>query len=358
MTTSNRKTLFTRRRVLAGAGTIGAAAAVSGFPRPAIAQAYEQQMVFACDGGSTQRVFEREFFPEFTAKTGTKIVYLAGQPSDTLAKLRAQKGNAQIDVAWMAGGMTYQSIDEGFMADLDLSLIPSVQHLAPNIGAEKAGIPVGITVCGLLTNTDVLAKNKWAEPTSWFDMWDPKFKGHVGSYSINVTSAIALLAKVNHILTGDFKKFDAGFAKFKALRPNMLDFYPSAGSWETAFQQGDAWIGMNTAVRIMQMKAAGQPAGFTIPKEGTVGYQTWLGVVKTTKAPKAAHAFIDFILSKSGQEKLVRHIGYSPVNRDVVVPADMKQYFPDQSAVLVPDWRYLSSMIPTIVERWNREVER
>jgi putative spermidine/putrescine transport system substrate-binding protein len=351
-------TRLSRREALVLGMSAGGALAAGAFPKPAIAQGYEPELVFACDGGSTQRIFEQQFFPEFTAKTGTKIVYVAGQPSDTLAKMRAQKGNVPIDAVWMAGGMTFQSIDEGYMADIDRSLVPSAALIPASAGVEKGAIPVGITVCSILNNTDVFAKRGFPQSTSWFDLWDPRYKGHVGSYSINVTSGIALLAKITHILTGDYKNLDAGFAKFKELRSNMLDFYPSAGAWETAFQQGDAWIGMNTAVRCMQMKIAGLPAGHTIPKEGTVGYQTWLGITKSAKAPKAAHAFIEYMVSAAGQAKMAQYIGYEPVNREVKPPADRQEYFPEISTVLVPDWRYLSTMIPKIVERWNREVER
>jgi putative spermidine/putrescine transport system substrate-binding protein len=346
-----------RRALLLGAGLIAAPAVVRR-PSRALAADAEPALVFACDGGSTQRVLETEFFPAFTARTGAKITYVPGQPADTLAKMRAQRANPAIDVAWLAGGAIYQSIDEGLLAPLDRALVPNYDRIKGRLGHEETAAPFGITVCALTSNEEVWAKRGFPAPTSWFDMWDTRYKGHVGCYSINVTSTIAFLSKIADIVSGDYKNADAAFAKLRELRPNMLDFYPSAGAYETAMQQGDVWLGMNTAVRGMQMKNNGLPIKTTIPKEGTIGYQTWLALVKNAKHPKAAHAFIDYMLSAPVQSKMVRLIGYSPVNPEATVPADLQAYFPDLDSVLVPDWRYLGTQIPKYFDRWNREVER
>jgi putative spermidine/putrescine transport system substrate-binding protein len=303
-------------------------------------------------------MFEQNIFPDFIKKTGTKITYVAGQPADTIAKMRAQKANPAIDVAWLAGGITFQAIDEGLLTDIDKSSVPNLSLVNPDAGSEKDAAPFGLTVCAITSNTDRFAKLGAPTPTSWFDMWDPKFKGHVGCYSINVTSSIAFLSKIAQVLSGNYRNLDAAFAKFKELRPNMLDFYPSAGAYETAMQQGDCWIGMNTSVRGMQMANAGMPILTTIPKEGTVAYQTWLGIVKSCPHPNAAHAFMDYMLSTDVQQKMISLIGYSPVNREAKIPDNLRAYFPDPANVLIPDWRSLSKEIPAIVDRWNRDVER
>jgi putative spermidine/putrescine transport system substrate-binding protein len=353
---------FTRRKLLrlGGAGLlIGAPSVLLGGSRVGAAPSeVEPELVFACDGGSTQRVFETQIFPAFTKRHGIKITYVPGQPANTLAKMRAQRANPSIDVAWLAGAAIWQSLDEGLLAEIDRSLVPNFEFVTDRVGSEKMAAPVGITVCALTSNTDVWAKRGFPAVTSWFDMWDTRYKGHVGCYSITVTSTVAFVSKIAQILTGDYKNADAAYAKFRELRPNMLDYYPSAGAYETAMQQGDVWIGMNTAVRGMQMKNDGMPIATTIPREGTVGYQTWLGLVKNAKHPKAAHAFIDFMLSTEAQQSMVRLIGYSPVNRQASVPAELASYFPDLDTVLVPDWRYLGTQIPKYVDRWNREIER
>jgi putative spermidine/putrescine transport system substrate-binding protein len=347
-----------RRQVLLGAAAATSAVALA---RPSIAQApagSEGEVVFACNGGLTQKAFEEIFIPEFTKSTGIKVTFVAGQPADSLAKVRAQGAAPQIDVLWLAGGVTYQAIDGGFVQPLDWSLIPNRSEISPSSIVLDAAAPIGLTVCGLLTNTDVYKAKGWAAPTSWFDMWDPKYRGHVGLYSINLTSSTAMLAKIAQSLTGDFRKLDAAYAKFRELRSNMLGFYPSGGAWETAMQQGDLWIGMNTSVRAQQMAAAGLPVGFHELKEGFVGYEAWAGVVKNARRPKAAHAWVNYLLSNDFQQRMPETIGYSPVSRNAKIREDLAAYFPAGDKVFVPDWQYLSKELPNIVAQWNRQVER
>ena len=138
----------------------------------------------------------------------------------------------------------------------------------------------------------------------------------------------------------------------------MLGFYTSAGAYDTAAQQGDLWLAMNTSVRAQQMKEEGLPIGFTQPKEGQVGYETWAGVVKGAPHPNAAHAWINYLLSTEVQNKIPGLIGYNPVNREAKVPAELKLYYPDLKSVFIPDWRYVRTQLSTWVDRWNREVER
>jgi putative spermidine/putrescine transport system substrate-binding protein len=185
-----------------------------------------------------------------------------------------------------------------------------------------------------------------------------KYKGHVGLQSINIVVETAFLVNLAKIISGDPKNMDVAFAKMKELRPNMLDFYASTGAEETAFQQGDLWIGILSGQRAWQLKNQGMPLGYERPKETIPGYQTWLGVVKDCPHPKAARAWVNYLLSVEGQEKISSVTGYTPVNSQVKVPAENQLYFPDLKDVFVPDWRYIAKQMPSYVDRWNREIER
>lgn len=324
---------------------------------PAAVNGAESDLVFACDGGSTQRMFETQIFPDFYKRYGVKLTYVPGQNADILAKLRVQRRNPSIDVVWLAGGITYQAIEAGLLANLDRSMVPNYALVARGAGDEKEAAPIGISTCCLIHNTDVFRKRGFAPPTSWWDLWDPKFKGHIGLYSINVTAATALLVKIAQMISGDYKNVDPAFTKFSELRPNMLDFFTSSGTYETEIQQGDLWLGAITSPRGMQLRNSGMPVGVTQPKEGAVGYQTWAGVVKNAAHPIAAHLWINYLLSTEVQEKIARTIGYNPVNAQAKIPQELTLYFPPLDSVFIPNWRYLATQLPVFVERWNRKVE-
>jgi putative spermidine/putrescine transport system substrate-binding protein len=346
----------TRRTMLA---TSGAAIAAPMLSRRAWAQDVEGELVFAGPGGASQQVLEESMFPSFVAKyPGVKTTLITGQPADNLAKLRTQAAAPAIDVVWLAGGVTYQAIDEGLVAPLDKSLVPNLATVNQTLAVEDAAAPIGIAVVQLMYSLPIFQEKGWEAPTSWFDLWDSKFEGHVGMTSINISSAAGFLAVLAKLLTGDEKQVDAAFAKLAELRPNVLNYYTSLGAMETALQQGDVWVGNLTAHRGYQLRNAGTPIGMASPKEGGVGYQTWLGVVTGAPHPKAAHAWIDYLLSDEGQEQVRTGFGYTPVNTNVTIPEEDRLYFPDLATVNIPDWRYISSKLPEYADRWNREVER
>jgi putative spermidine/putrescine transport system substrate-binding protein len=68
--------------------------------------AHAQQKTFyvAGYGGSFEQTMRKEIIPAFEKRHGVKVEYIAGNSTDTLAKLVAQKANQQIDVALVDDG--------------------------------------------------------------------------------------------------------------------------------------------------------------------------------------------------------------------------------------------------------------
>lgn len=353
---------ITRRQFLAaGTGSvILGASALSIFPRAghSATPTAQSTLVFGGPGGRTQTILEEKFFPEFTNRYGAKVTYVTGQPNELVAKARLQKNNPFMDVIWLSGALTYQVIDEGLVEEFDPSLVPNYRMTIPALATEKAAVAFGVAVTGLFYNSEVFSTHGFPAPTSWWDMWDPKYRKHVGSYTVAVTSQTAWLVHISQLLTGQYKNLDAAFAKCKELRPNMLEFFSAAGAYETAMQQGNCWLGMNTGTRAKELKGAGMPIAFVQPKEGTAGYPSWMGMIKGAQHPKPAHAWFDYILSTDVQQRMATLIGYTPVNREAKIPAEAKLYFPELNTVFIPDWRFIKSQIPMIIDRWNREIER
>ena len=64
-------------------------------------------------GGSTEKLFKESIIPAFEAKTDAKVVYVAGNSTDTLAKLQAQKGKQEMSMAMIDDGPMYQAVASG-----------------------------------------------------------------------------------------------------------------------------------------------------------------------------------------------------------------------------------------------------
>ncbi len=140
----------------------------------------------------------RKIIPDFEKKHGVKVEYVAGNSTDTLAKLQAQKGNQQIDVAIVDDGPMYQAIQLGFCGKID-GLPAADLYDAARFKDDKA-VAIGLVGTGIMYNTKVFAEKGWPAPTSWNDLKDPKFKKLVVIPPINNTYGLYTLmmfAKMN-----------------------------------------------------------------------------------------------------------------------------------------------------------------
>ena len=78
----------------------------------------QQKLVVAGYGGSFEDIMRKDIFPAFEKKHNVKIDFVAGNSTNTVARLQAQKGNQEIDVAIVDDGPMYQAIALGFCAPI------------------------------------------------------------------------------------------------------------------------------------------------------------------------------------------------------------------------------------------------
>ncbi|GAA4323761.1 ABC transporter substrate-binding protein [Pigmentiphaga soli] len=345
----------------AGAGiavSFGSALGIASVARAAAPQA-EDTLVISGVGGSTQRLIETQIFPQFSRTYGVKrLIYIAGNGSELLAKYRTERNRPSIDVAWVTSETTVDASRDGLLAQFDEALIPNAQAIPASMRSSPTALPVGVNAVGLLYNTEIFAEKGLPPPDSWLSLWKPEFKGHAGILTIGNTGAKALVAMLAHILTGDQRNLDAALDRLSALRPNLMDVFSSPGALDSAFQQRDVWLAPQVALRALQFRRAGVPIGFARPKEGFTGYRVETGVIKGAPHPKAAHAWIDYLLQAETQLKLERLLGYGPIRPDIQIDEDLKSYFPPATEVFSPDWSYLAEHRKALFDGWNQRVER
>src|SRR4029077_19625131 len=151
---------------------VGAAALFALFAGPALAQ--PKTLTVAGYGGVWDQHLRKEVFPAFEQKHGVKIEYVAGNSADTLAKLQAQKGNQQIDVAIVDDGPMYQAVALGFCGDLAKAPIYDDLYDVMKFSSNKA-VGLGMVGTGIMYFKKAFDDNKWPVPASWEDLKDAKF---------------------------------------------------------------------------------------------------------------------------------------------------------------------------------------
>lgn len=163
---------------------------------------------------------------------------------------------------------------------------------------------------GIAYNTD----GGVAPPTSWADLKKPEYKDRISMPSPLYSGAAAIF------LSGLVERADLGWTFFEALRDNNAAPLQGNGAVLTAVAGGERPIGILVDFMAFNAKRKGAPIGFVFPNEGVPAVTEPVAILRTTKNPDAARAFIDFILSPEGQ-KLAVSMGYIPVRADVGDPS-------------------------------------
>lgn len=343
---------------LALSGVILATTALAGATS---AHAQQKTMFVAAFGGSYEQVMRREIIPAFEKQASVKIEYVAGNSTDTLAKLQAQRGNQQIDVAIFDDGPAYQAVALGFCGTLSDG--PVYKDVAPvmKFSSNKA-VGLGFVATGLFYNTKVFAENKWPAPTSWNDLKNKQYGKRIVTPPINNTYGLHALIAVAKLNGGGEANIDPGFKVFKdEINPNIVAYEPSPAKMAELFQNGQAVLGVWGSGRVKALADTGFPVEFVYPKEG--GYALGSGAcpIEGSKNAAEANAFIQFMLSPAIQRVMAVGTGNGPANMTVTLtPEEQKgvPYGENAKLLRAVDWEVANTKREEWTKRWNREIER
>jgi putative spermidine/putrescine transport system substrate-binding protein len=324
------------------------------------AWAQQKTLTVAAYGGSWEQTLRKFVIPDFEAKHGVKIEYVAGNSTDMLAKLQAQKANQVIDVAIVDDGPMYQAIQLGFCAKIE-GLAKDELYESAKFKDDKA-VAVGQTGTGFMVNTKVFKDKGWAIPSSWNDLKDPRYRKVLVIPPINNTYGLYTLMMFARIGGGGEKSIEPGFRAMKdEVNPNVLVYEPSPGKMTELFQSGQALIAVWGTGRVQAFANTGFPVDFIYPKEGAPILLASACPVAKASVNALAHEFIKTMISSDVQTVLAKEMGNGPVNKNVDVNmAELKMAPVGERAKLIitPDWDAINANREEWTKRWNREVER
>jgi putative spermidine/putrescine transport system substrate-binding protein len=315
----------------------------------------------AAYGGSFEDVMRKQVFPPFEKKYGVTVDYVAGNSTDNLAKLQAQKGSEQIDVAILDDGPMYQAVALGFCAPLAQA---PIYHDLYDVAAFPSGkaVSIGVVGTGIMYNAKYFADHHWAAPSSWKDLEDPKYKKKLVIPPLNNSYGLHALVMEARVNGGGEKNIDPGFKVFKqSIDPNVLVYEPSPGKMTELFQTNQAVIAVWGSGREKALAATGFPVDFVYPKEGGVALGVAACPVAGAGNKPEAQEFVQFLLTAEMQAVLAAGAGLGPVNKTVTLPAAEQAgipYGPPQVDKLQKiDWDTVNEHREEWNRRWTREIE-
>lgn len=349
-------TMTIKRRTLVGGMLIGAllASTASVFAQSDL----ESELVVRASGGSIGTAL-RAVIEDFQAETGVQVTYAESTSAAAIAAIKAAGGQPDSDVVFINATEAVTIKNEGLYEPIDPAAMSNYADTYENTrDPGNVWLPTGISAIAPAYNAEVFAQQGLPPIESWEDLWRPELKDHIAFTTLaNSGFTKGFFWWLQNSLGGA----DAAFAKMEELKPNITALTQASGQAEDLYKQGAAWVMINGNTRIWALEATGVPVTMAVPKEGLIALPQGWFVPKGAAHPKAATAFLNYMLSPEVQQAMATTVFYGPVNSKAELPEDVAAkvpYGPEQIANLVqPDWTALAGEEKTWIERWTQEIE-
>lgn len=254
-----------------------------------------------------------------------KVQIFRSGTEEVVSKVLAEEkaGAIQADMLLIAEDVTFEILKERKLLEphksVELKEIP-----AEFVDKDNMYVGTKVMTTGLMYNTT----RGLAPLTSFADLAKPAYKNEAvmpsPMYSGAAAYNVGLMSRTQGL----------GWQYFEALKANNIKVDKGNGAVQKAVVAGDKACGMIVDYLVMRAKAKGAPVEFVYPAEGSPVITEPIAILKTSKNIPAAKAFVDFIISKEGQE-LAASQGYTPIRKGIAAPAGLKSI--DQIKVMKAD---------------------
>ena len=285
-------------------------------------------------------------------RTKTSIDTAASRLSggEALAKLKAEAGNPSFDVWWGSPSDSFISAKKQGLLTPYKS--PSAAEI-PDKYKDKDGNWTGIYVgsIGWAINTKRAAEKNIPEPQTWDDLLKPVYKGEV-VMAHPATSGTALTSMAT-VLQLKGRKEDEFWKWAKSFHNNVLQYTKSGAGPMAILERAEATVGVVFSHDIFVSVEKGLPIKLLFPKDGT-GYEVGaMALIKGAKNVASAKKWIDWALTKDGQEIGQTVKAYqAPTNSKAKVP---KPEFL-QVKLIDYDAEYVGSMEEKIRTKFTEDI--
>lgn len=317
-----------------------------------------------CYGGAFTDAAAKYAGDPFTGRTGVKIEWINGNPSDHLAKLIVARGRpAPYDVVYLDDDIESEAIAAGVLGKSGAADIPNLKHLyAQAINKDGYGPALNFYSTGIAYNVEKFKAAGIPAPTSWADLWNPKLAGHVAVPTLDNTMGHAFLVAAEYLSGGDETTPEKGIDRIAQIKAQS---YPvSSPVLDPLLSSGDVWVAPWLNGRTWGLIGRGVPLRYVLPKEGGFFGMTTISVTATSTHRAEALAFINEVLAPLAQLGMVDQIPYGPTNKLLgpVLAAypDVAKKFPttpeEIAKLRLINWPVFHQQYAHAVDLWNRKI--
>jgi phosphoglycerate transport regulatory protein PgtC len=233
---------------------------------------------------------------------GTKAEIQNRNTAAAVAFIRETRSSPP-DIMWASAPDAFEVLKKNSLLQ---KYKPKAQGLAEKVGSYPVNDPDGFYVgfaasgYGIMYNTRYLRANGLPPPKEWDDLKKPIYFGHVGISAPSRSGTTHLT--VETLLQGE--GWDKGWATLLEIGGNMTQVSDRSFGVPDAVNSGQYGIGIVIDFFGLSAKASGFPVEFVYPTVTTL-VPANVGIIANAKNPKAAEAFVEFLLSEEGQQILL-----------------------------------------------------
>lgn len=235
-------------------------------------------------------------------------IYRAGS-TEVGAKLAAERevGGIRADLLWLADAPIYYDLRK--RGELLAYISPEAKAIPADLRDPKGLFTAGRLINMIIAvNTEVtLLKDA---PKSWKEFPDFGKKATMGN---------PLYSGSNFVTVAAFVKRDGNWGWFERARAKNVAVVRGNSEAASALAGKEFGIAMTLDYIIAGLLKKGAPLTIVWPAEGAISVPSPIAIIKGTKNPNGSKAFVDYVLSKEGQEFLVKQ-EVIPVRGDVMPP--------------------------------------
>jgi iron(III) transport system substrate-binding protein len=304
-----------RRHVLAGLGlSITLPAALPASARAAtetadLAAAHKEGTLMVMHADQESDVVS--FLQAFTAKTGIPAAQTRALPGEAMPKLAAQIRTGDVDVD------VYDNSDPGLM-DVLRERGMLMRYESPEIAAYETkwrSAEPGWWTTYFINIGPMMYDPRYVSeadaPKTYQDLLNPRWAGQIGFQNAAAGTQYNWWYLLRTVLPKDF------WTKLAVQKPLA---YSSSTQILTEMQSGGLKIGGKvSSYQYVKARRLKQDIRMIFPPEGTPAQGQVTGIIAGTKRPNAAKLYVDYILSREGQEVWNRIQGSNSVRGDVEI---------------------------------------
>lgn len=260
---------------------------------------------------AVSEVLERQYSDQFTADTGINVEFLRLVPSRLTERIFSEHGAGRLSadvIRTTEPGLVAEMAEAGVFAEYR---VPFEETLYEDAKASPDGLFYlwSSPAYSIGYNTALVSEDE--APSSWAELLDPAFKGRLGIVQSGAGgSTVALSRFMFDVLGGEWVE---GYAAQDAR------IFDSSARLVDAVARGELAAGPMPPSRVNALALEGAPLTFIVPEEGMVVWPSYIGLTSSAQNVNAAQLYINWVMSKYGQEIVVA-LGDYAVHPDAGTP--------------------------------------